>query len=142
MTDEELIERYQKGERLGDIAAAANCKMMTISNRLNSLRPIVGYRQEPMSTTHPVRYLAAIRRKLAVQLREQDVPTPEIAKRTGYSENYVHQIAPAVNRNYDILIRDIESQLVEGTDQRATPTDGNADACVARPTINIQRREI
>jgi DNA invertase Pin-like site-specific DNA recombinase len=111
MNDEELIERYRKGESLADIAAAANRRMMTISNRLAKFRPLIGYRQRPMDTAHPIRRLAAKRKELAIQLREKGLSTSEIAKRTGYSEHTVNRIAPPVNRRYELLIRDIEAQL-------------------------------
>lgn len=134
MNNEELMVRYRKGETLRDIAKAADCKMMTISKRLTKLRPLIGYRQEPMSIAHPIRRYAALRHKLVTQLREQGVPTLEIAKRTGYSKNYVNQIEPPVHRKYDLLIQDIESQLAEGASQWATPNDGEgeAGACVVR----------
>jgi hypothetical protein len=130
MEDSELIARYLSGEVLGSIAAAANCEVTCICNRLNRLLPMIGHRQEPTNIANPRQHLAVVRRKLVVKLRKEGVSTAEIAKRTGYSEGYVNQIAPPVNRNYDLLIQDIESQLVERADERGTSTNCKTCVCV------------
>lgn len=112
MSDDELIARYREGQTYREIAAAAGCSTENVNKRLAKLRPQIAYRKPPLRENHPKRLLSAKRCELVVQLREQGIPTKEIAKRAGISEPYVHHIAPVTRSiEYSQLISNIEAQL-------------------------------
>jgi transposase len=112
MCDEELTQRFQKGETYREIAAAAGQHQMTIMARVRKLREQgrLAYRREPLSKDHPKRKLAAAKDMLVTKLHEQGLSVDEIAQRVKLSPAYIKsKIGNATN--YDAELQLIKMQL-------------------------------
>lgn len=114
MKDEELVERYRRGETLKVNAEAAGCGVPQIGNRIALLRKThdLPYRRTPLSASHPRRKFAAVRRELVLNLHEAGAPAKDIAAKLNVDPQYVYQLLWRESpKDYDAELARLNAEL-------------------------------